>query len=768
MCLAKVTRGSVRVRCLWVVSLVFSTLSVPAQLHAQSQDSVEHARPTEAEVVPPRPVSTPLAYPEGAGGSATVQLVLTVDAGGRVVDVRVVDGQAPFAEAAASAARSWQFEPARRGAQPIAVRIRYAAQFVSEATLAPAQPPAPPPSASPPPAAASTPRPPTEVVVEGRRAKPGSVLLTREETRSLPGAFGDPLRAIEAQPGVVPIVSGLPAFFIRGAPPANVGFFFDGIELPLLYHAFFGPSVIHPGFIDSIEFYPGASPAEYGRFAGPIVAVTARPLQSRPAGEATLRLIDVGGLIESGPFQDCRSANSLACSGGGMRAAGRYSYAGVVLSLLSDAKLNYWDYQTQASYPISRSDTLSVLAFGGYDLFRPPQASVNSGAELSFHRVDLRWDRRLGSDSSLRVALTGGYDRAAGSDEPSSIVTDRSLRLRSELKRRLSPRATLQAGLDTRFDRYGLEADPLNLNYLDFSRLFPTRTDGVAGGYLSFQLDPAPGVHVSPGLRADVYTSQGVTAVGLDPRVSAQFDISRSLRFEHSLGIAHQRPNFAAQVPGAQVADLASGLQWALLWSSGFRLRLPAAITASVTVFRSAYFHALDPIGGARDFTIDQTALDRRATVSAAGLELHLARPITKRLGGFVSYTLSRTEESNGTQKSPSGFDRPHIFQVALSYDFGRGLRVGARSVLYSGVPELNLQGSPHFTASRRGSPFFRLDLRAEKRFRLGQSGYWSVIAEILNATSTREVVRLDCGEVCRERSAGPVILPSVGLEAGF
>ena len=39
---------------------------------------------------------------------------------------------------------------------------------------------------------------------------------------------------------------------------------------------------------------------------------------------------------------------------------------------------------------------------------------------------------------------------------------------------------------------------------------------------------------------------------------------------------------------------------------------------------------------------------------------------------------------------------------------------------------------------------------------------------EILNATSTREVVRLDCGEICRERSAGPVILPSVGIEAGF
>jgi hypothetical protein len=38
----------------------------------------------------------------------------------------------------------------------------------------------------------------------------------------------------------------------------------------------------------------------------------------------------------------------------------------------------------------------------------------------------------------------------------------------------------------------------------------------------------------------------------------------------------------------------------------------------------------------------------------------------------------------------------------------------------------------------------------------------------VLNATSTKEVVRLDCGSVCVERFAGPVILPSVGVEAGF
>jgi TonB family protein len=761
--------------------LVLSQLAVDAPAAAQAQSGHRPPLPTgdqasssqpSSDIDPPRAISTPLAYPETASGAATLLLELTIDESGHVVSARVLDGDPQFQTAALSAAQNWLFQPARRRGKAIAARIRYSVQFtpaVSEPDAKPTEAPKPltapiRPSTQDHAAAAR----PIEITVQGKRPPPGSVLLTREETRALPGTFGDPLRSIEAQPGVVPIVSGLPAFFIRGAPPANVGFFFDGIELPLLYHAFFGPSVIHPGFVDTIEFYPGASPAQYGRFAGPIVAVNSRPMRAQAGGEANVRLIDAGGLVESGPLSDCRGAANIACSGGGARAAGRYSYAGVVLSLLSDAKLNYWDYQTQAAYPIGPKDELGILAFGAYDLFRAPQASVNSGAELTFHRIDVRWDHKFGADSSLRIGLTGGSDRAAGADAQSSIVTNRSLRLRSELTQRLGPSATLRAGMDARLDRFGLEADPRSLEFIDYSRLFPARTDSTAGGYVSFQFQAARGIRVSPGLRADLYTSQGVTKVGLDPRVAAEFDVSRTVRLDHSIGIAHQRPNFAAQVPGAQVADLSSGLQWALLWSSGVRVRLPAEVTASATVFRSAYFNALDPIGGARDFAIDQTSLNRRATISAAGLELRLERPLRQRIGGFISYTLSRTEESTGSTKGPSGFDRPHIFQAALSYDLGKGFVVGARTVVYSGVPELSLEGAPHFTSARRGSPFFRLDLRAEKRFRLGQNGYWGVIAEILNATSTKEVVRLDCGEICRERSAGPVILPSIGLQAGI
>ena len=743
----------------------------------------ESAPPAQEGLSPPKAHDTPVEYPEGATGKAEVVLELTINVDGAVTDANVIAGVPPFDAAAIAAARGWRFDPARRAGRAVAARIRYTVRFEpapeAKQTLAPipvhpAEPVRPsdspnePTSGPTPVPVAPPPGKAFEVIVRGERQAPGSVTVTRGEARNLPGSFGDPIRAVESQPGVVPIVSGVPSFFIRGAPPANVGFFIDGVDVPLLYHAFLGPSVIHPGLIDSVDLYRGASPVEYGRFAGPIVAANMRPFDRRLSGEGNLRAIDVGGLAEV-PFGECEPGAPPGCSRGSVRASGRYSYTGVVLSLLSNADLRYWDYQAQTSYTLGPRDTISIFSFGAFDYFRSDRTSEqDQGGKVSFHRLDLRWDRKLPSGASVRVALTGGFDRTGGTEDTESQVTDTSLRLRVQAATPLGSRATLRGGIDARGDKFDLRTSPLYLSFRDYSVLFPPRLEGVVGAYTGLEIEAAPGIVVAPGLRADLYASGGETAVGIDPRVTATFAVDPDVKIETSLGIAHQRPNFAAQVPGAQVADLAGGLQQAVLFSSGVKWKLPSSITASLTGFRSAFFHALDPIGGARDFSIDRGMLNRRSTISASGVEIGISRPLTRSLGGFISYTLSHSEQTSGRRRTVSGFDRPHVLQVGLTYDFGRGIRGGIRSMVYSGVPALLLEGSPKFTSDQRGAPYFRADLRIEKRWTLGPNSWWAINGEILNATSTKEVVRKDCGSVCVERFAGPIILPSVGIEAGF
>src|SRR5690606_10031211 len=92
-----------------------------------------------------------------------------------------------------------------------------------------------------------------DVFVEEKKPRPSVTSLRRAEVRQLPGAFGDPFRAIEIMPGVTPIVSGLPFFYVRGAPPGNVGYFLDGVRVPYLFHAAAGPSVVHPAIVERVR-----------------------------------------------------------------------------------------------------------------------------------------------------------------------------------------------------------------------------------------------------------------------------------------------------------------------------------------------------------------------------------------------------------------------------------------------------------------------------------------------------------------------------------
>jgi hypothetical protein len=232
---------------------------------------------------------------------------------------------------------------------------------------------------------------PQEVRVTGSRRKIGAAVVTGEEAHSLPGAFGDPLRTVDLMPGIVPVVSGLPFFYVRGAPPGNTGYFIDGVRVPLVFHLALGPSVVHPGLIDHMDFYPGAYPARLGRFIGGIVDAQTRRDAPEPTVQGNLRLLDVGGLAET-PFDGAQ---------GSALVAGRFGYPGLLLPLFApDTRLSYWDYQTRVRYRVGEGETcprgssdpstsstpatprltLSILSFAAPSTARTCAGTTSSGA----------------------------------------------------------------------------------------------------------------------------------------------------------------------------------------------------------------------------------------------------------------------------------------------------------------------------------------------------------------------------------------------------
>jgi TonB family protein len=710
-----------------------------------------------AEISFPQMPPTPFPYPPGASGPGRVVLDLVIEKDGTLRSASVASGVEPFASAALETVRSVHFEPARRAGQPLVARIFLEISY---------PPPMDAPLEAPGEAGSTRPKPvpaePVSVQVLGV-ADPGAVGLSSSDVRILPGAFGDPFRAVSVLPGIAPLVTGLPVFYVRGSPPGNLGFFIDGIRVPLLFHAFLGPAVVHPRLLERTTLYAGGYPASFGRFAGGIVSADLSHPRGEFNGEWSVRLIDAGLYLDV-PFAEGK---------GNLIAAGRYSFTALLISLSSDARLDYWDYQALASYDLTPRDRVSVFSFGAYDFVgsrRTPdpdqQTTVGDGdSAVLFHRLDLRYDHRYSQATRLRVAGTLGVDTTRGAQ---GRVRDRMAAARVELESRLGKRALLRAGASAGADAYDLKLDPNTEHFLDVVELFPGRTDSVAGGYADVVLDVARGVTVTPGLRLDRYTSKGNTALGVSPRLSASFRVYHDLTIEQEIGIADQPPSFVPGVPGVAVAGLPGGLQRSLQSSAGVRAELPASIHARATVFQNAYFHLTDPIGQTQDLDLDADEARIRSLGHAYGLELMLQRPLSGRWGGMLSYTLSRSTRAHDRVETLSGYDRTHVLNLAASYDLGRHFLAGAQGVFYSGVPGSRTLGEYRVFDQSRAPPFIRADVRLEKRFILDSGKWWAITAEVINATLSREVLRRPCSRTCKNDYVGPIVLPLVGMSGQF
>jgi TonB family protein len=794
---AQCTARSVTSRVLRAGSLCF-TLSLRAA--AQGDAEPPPALSPDPSLAPPRLIGEARAdYPEGASGSELVLLHLVIDVDGGVSDVTVLSGAEPFASAAVAAARAWRFVPARRGDTPLAAKIRIELRFAEPVSEPPPIPSLPARSPAPAPEAprAAEDEEVTEVLVLGKRSEPNTRTFTRAEVRQLPGAFGDPFRAIEALPGVTPIASGIPFFYVRGAPPGNVGYYLDGIRVPLLYHVGLGPSVVHPGMVDEVDLYPGAYPARYGRFAGGIVAGETTPPASELRGEWQLRPFDAGAMIEL-PFAGDRAY---------VLAGGRYSYTAFVISLFADdVRLEYWDYQLRAGYRLSDKSELSVFSFGSFDYFGEDTGREDDAfLSTEFHRVDLRYDHGRGGREQLRSALTLGFDRSRNGDDDGALI-DRRIAWRNEYENQLGPRLRLRAGADAALDAFSVDppddfdddqstppsdlspgATPAQLpgddddddDEAEFRRAFPTRRDFVAGAHVDLVWHVTPRVTLVPGVRSDVYASDGAVAVGVDPRIAVSFKVGERWTLKHALGIAHQPPSFVVPVPGFELGGLRGGLQQSVQASAGVDYRLPDDMRLSATLFHNLFFKLSDLLSLVRSeqaLPDSQLDVDSRTRGQAYGLELMFQRDLTRRLGGFLSYTLSRSERFTSIGRIAAAFDRTHVASGALAYDLGRRWRAGGRLTYYTGTPAsldligVNDAGEPLFSRPERLSPFYRLDVRLEKRWLIGSQGaWWAFVFEVLNTTLNRELINTDCDSLgCEEERIGPVTVPSLGLEGGF
>jgi hypothetical protein len=194
-------------------------------------------------------------------------------------------------------------------------------------------------------------------------------------------------------------------------------------------------------------------------------------------------------------------------------------------------------------------------------------------------------------------------------------------------------------------------------------------------------------------------------------------------------------------------------------------------------------FH--DPKGANVDFGNGVGSLGGAPTTGLDyGGELLLRRRITRRLYGWVAYTLMRSRRTGPDGPSLGDFDQPHNLVALASYRLPRGWRIGGRFRVASGNPyrpvvgagELDeLSRAPISTAiygvdnSARFPTFHQLDVRIDKQWILPQATVTGYI-DVLNVYNRQNVEAWIYQPDFRGKigALGLPILPVLGVRVDF
>jgi len=772
--------------------------------HASAQTAGAASAVTPPQLLNQASVELPAG--ESPAEPVAVELELTIDASGHVTAANVAkSGGAAFDEKALEAARRFEFEPARRGSEALAVTIGY--RYVFPAAPAPTPAPAPVVAAAPVAAAARAPAPtpapaaaPKDAELEAFEAtaeveapprEPTKHTIQEEELTKIPGTRGDALRAIEVLPGVARTGVGDGTPILRGAGSDESVTFLDGIPVPFLYHFGGVTSFFNSRLLSRVDLYPGNFSSRFGRATGGVIDVRTRdPKTDRFHGNFDLSFIDASLEAEMPLGKDT-----------GIAIAGRRSlidavYSSVVpkdaFSVVSAPV--YYDYQGIFSHRFGPHHRLKVMAYGSHDQIElvfsnpndadPGLAGGVNGA-VGFHRLQASLHSELSPSVTQELTVAAGrLDAENHFGELKQIFGGYELFARGEWSFELDERLRATAGLDMSAsflngEYHGpipqqFEGNPRDGDALAGQRLISAQADDLdtfrPAAYAELGYRPVKPWLFTPGVRAD-YNGE-FQSWSVDPRLSTRLDVTESTTLKAGVGRYSQPPLFWMSEPRIGNPDLEP--YHALQVSAGVEQRFGKVLKLGAEGF---YKSLDDMIVGSADGSEPHFVNDGRGRIYG-GEFLAEARPDADTFA-FLAYTISRSERSDhGGPYRLFDHDQTHILSAVASRKLGRGWEVGARFRLISGEPTTPVNSSvfdartgvylPIYGVvnSARDPLFTQLDVRVEKAFKIGSAFTLAPYLDIQNATNATNAQGYTYNYDYSKKEAAPGLgfFPNVGI----
>ena len=599
--------------------------------------------------------------------------------------------------------------------------------------------------------------------------------LTIQEIKEMPVIFGevDIIKSILTLPGVTNAGEGQSGFNVRGGGADQNLVLLDEATIYNSSHLFGLFSVFNPDAIKDLKLYKGGIPARYGGRLSSVLDI-----YQKEGNKNDFHMNGGIGLISSRILAE----GPIVKGKGSFVVAGRASYAHLFLKLVDNPNLAYfYDLNTKLSYSLNEKNDIYLSGYFGRDVFQLNDSFVNTYGNTV---LNFRWNH-LFSDklfSNLSLIYSDYYYGLnldlIGFNWDSGI---KNYNIKYDFKHYLSDKLKLTYGI--------------NSNYYDFNpgKIEPTRPDsGInedqldkkyalenaiyidAEHQISNKIAVSYGVRVSSFLRLgnqtlntyannqpvifnpdfQIYESAepiGTVNYGknetiakfenLEPRlaISYTFNENQSIKasYNRMSQYLHLISNTQSPTPLDVWAPSDNFLKPQLLDQVAlgyFQNIKDDEYSLELETFFKKIKNRVDYIDGANliaNEAIERVVLNGQAR--AYGLEV-LFRKNTGRFKGWLSYTLSRTEQKvegrtaietgiNNGDWYKTGFDKLHNLAIVANYKWTEKWRFSANLIFQTGQPVTFPDGQyeyegitvPNFSSRNENNlpSYHRLDVSA-------------------------------------------------------
>ena len=545
------------------------------------------------------------------------------------------------------------------------------------------------------------------------------------EIKRNPGANRDISVVIQSLPGVASTPSFRNDILIRGGAPNENRFYLDGIEIPNINHfatqgSSGGPvGLINVDFIQQVEFYSGAFPANRGNALSSVFEFEQRDGRTDRWGSTFTVSASELTLTAEGPTGE-RSSTLLSA---------RRSYLQFLFDIFGLPFLpTFNDFQLKHKIKFDQNNELIIVGLGAIDQFAlnladdtsafkqyilgniPVQTQWNYATGIGYKHYKSNGQRIFVGSRNMLGNRSFKYRNNDESSEDNLLFDYSSTEAENKFRYEESFRwkgLKFNGGINYEYARYTNSTNRLitvgaATDLVDYESFLDMHKWGVFGQASKSFFNEL--LSVSLGFRMDANNYNDAMDNLEDqfsPRLSISYSFAPRWSFNANTGIYYQLPAYTTlgyRDNSGTLVNAENGLTYIRNDQivAGFEFRPDAGSRVSVEGFYKKYsgypFNLRDSISlanlGADFGIVGDAPVSSTGEGLAYGVEFLAQQKLKKGFYGIVAYTLvvSEFEDKNG-DLIQSAWDSRHIVSLTAGKEFKKDWQLGVKWRFLSGQP---------------------------------------------------------------------------------